>query len=170
MHHEKFINFLEKLEIEDNLLEAILEGYAATFTESLNAWAYNTPPSPVGINMPMGSYQNIMKQLPSSVGAVGTAGDNTRGGNNSYQYALPDSSNSNRDIGEETQKDWENAPKFQKINPNTSPITEKLIKMAKNHIPTQGDNLFTPMNYYNNFPMGNSMARLDVTSSKMPPF
>ena len=170
MHHEKFINFLEKLDIEDNLLEAILEGYAATFTESLNAWAYNTPPTPVGVNMPMGSYQNIMKQLPSSVGAAGSAGDNTRGGNQAYKYALPDSLHSSRDIGEETKEQWEDAPKFKKVKPNASPITEKLIKMAQSHIPNTADNMYTPMNYYNNFPMGNSMGRFDVTASKMPPF
>jgi len=169
MNHEKFINFLQKLDVEDNLLEAILEGYAATFAESLNAWAYNTPPTPAGINMPMGSYQNIMKQLPSSVGAVGTAGDNTRAGGQNYQYnrSLPGCS---RDMGEETKKDWKGAPKFKKVHPNPLPITKKLIKMAEKHIPNWSDNTFTPMNYYNNFPMSNSMGRFDVTATKMPPF
>jgi hypothetical protein len=169
MHHENFINFLHKLDVENNLLEAILEGYAATFAESLNAWAYNSPPSPVGINMPMGSYQNIMKQLPSSIGAAGGAGDNTGGGNNAYRYgeALPGST---RDIGEETKEQWKSAPKFQKIHPNASPITEKLIKMAKNHIPNTANNMYAPLNYYNNFPMGNSMGRFDVNATKMPPF
>ena len=69
--------------MDDSLLEAILGGYKAIFTESMNGWAYNSPPANTGINMPMGSYQNIMKQLPSSVGAVGGAGDNTGGGNSS---------------------------------------------------------------------------------------
>jgi len=169
MQHEKFINFLQKLEIKDGLLEAILEGYAATFAESLNAWAYNTPPTPTGINMPMGSYDNIMKQLPSSIGAVGGSGDATRAGGQNYQYnvSLPGPT---RDIGEETKTDWETAPKFKKIKTNTIPLAQRLIKMAQKHIPTEGNNLFTPMNYYNNFPMGNSMGRFDVTSSNMPPF
>ena len=156
--------------MEDNLLEAILGGYKAVFTESMNAWAYNTPPTSNGVNMPMGSYQNIMKQLPSSTGAVGTAGDNTRADNKNYQYnqSLPDS---NRDIGEETKKDWKSAPSFKKFQPNTPTVSKRLIERArKDHLPAEGDNMYTPMNYYNNFPMGNSMARFDVNSSKMPPF
>ena len=169
MNHEHFINFLEKLDIKDNLLESILEGYSAVFAESINAWAYNTPPAPVGINMPMGDYQSIMKQLPSSIGAAGGAGDNTGGGNQAYRYseALPGCT---RDIGEETREQWKDAPKFQKIRPNSSPITKKLIKMAGKHIPNTASNMFTPLNYYNNFPMGTSMARFDVTSTQMPPF
>lgn len=164
MYHEKFIKFLHTLDMDNNLLEAILGGYKAVFNESMNAWAYNTPPTPVGINEPMGSYQKIMKQLPSSIGAVGAAGDTTGTGNSSYKYgeALPGST---RDIGEETREDWKSPPKFEKHNINTLPLAKKLMKQAQSHIPVTGDNMHTPMAYRTNFPNGTQLGNFDVDSS-----
>jgi hypothetical protein len=167
MHIDKFINFLQKLDIEPVLLESILSGFQAVFHESINAWNPNNSPyfpfvNPVG--EPMGSYQRIMKQLPSSIGATGNAGDTTRAGNNEYKYfaGLP---GSHRDIKEETIKEWEDAPKFPKIKKQPSNFIKKVLKNAQGHIPDGATHMVAPVNYYTNFHMG----MYDVDTRK-PPF
>ena len=165
--HEKFLKFIDRLDIEDNLLEAIVGGYTAIFQESINAWSSGTNPPFAPVNPtsePMGSYANIMKQIPSSVGAVGGAGDNTRGANNQYQYgaALP---GTHRDQKDETMNDWEDAPNFPKFTKRSSSFIDNKIKKAGEHIPNGVDNMFAPMNYRTNFHLG----RYDVDTPR-PPF
>ena len=140
--------------MDQSLLEAILKGYKAIFTEGINSWSpfYFQGVNPNG--EPMGSYQNIMKQVPSSIGAAGGAGNTTRGGNAQYQYgeALPGAS---RDYKKETMEEWEEPPKFKKFTKPTMKPVKKLIKKAEEHIPQHGESMIEPINYYSNYHMGN---------------
>lgn len=134
-----------------------------TQIESINSWDPNVSPvtpytNPVG--EPMGSYQNIFKQLPSPVGAVGTGGSSA-GGNGSYKYgpALPGST---RNIKDETMDEWKDAPHFPKFVKNPDPATKAMIKKSKAHMPlattTSGDQIA----YYSNMDhMG--MYDMDMT-------
>jgi hypothetical protein len=153
--NDKFIKFLNKLNIENSLLETIANGYQAIFYEGINAWDPNNSPyfpfvNPVG--EPMGSYQNIMKQLPSQVTATGSAGDNTRE-EDAYKYE-PALADPHRDMKEETIKEWENAPDFPKFKKTGSKFIKDTIAKANQHIPNVADNMFTPINYYANFRLG----------------
>jgi hypothetical protein len=163
MNEAKFKKFLGSLNIEPTLLEAILDGYNAVFTESFNAWRAENFPMINPVGTPMGSYDNIMKQLPSSIGAVGGSGSSTRGGNGQYRYyaSLP---GSHRDLKHETIHEWENAPKFKKIKPQKSKMTEKLMNRAEEHIPDVGSKMYAPINSYQNFHLG----RYDVDTRNNP--
>ena len=166
MHIEKFIDFLDKLNMEPNLLESSLDGYITVFHESVNTWApkyLQTVPFVNPVGEPMGSYKNIMKQIPSSISAIGSAGDNTRG-KDAYRYG-PSLPGSSRDLKDETINDWEGAPKFKKFVKVPSKTMKKVIKKAKEHVPNVGDNMFTPINYHDNFRMG--MYDVDY---RRPPF
>lgn len=161
--HKHFLKFLDSLNIDNSLLEAIVGGYTAIFQENVNGWGIDNVPY-MGVNAPMGSYQNIMKQIPSSIGAVGGAGDNTRDGNNEYKYgdALPDS---HRDMKDETINEWEDAPEFPKFKKKSSSFIQNKISGARDHIPIGGEQMYAPMPYHTNFHLG----RYDVDTPR-PPF
>jgi len=162
--HKKFLKFIDDLNIDDkHLLEAILGGYRAIFQENINGWGAGTYPV-MGVNEPMGSYQNIMKQIPSSIGAVGSAGSNTRGGNGEYKYA-PALSEFQRNPKDETINEWEDAPDFPKFTKRSSAFIKNKIAGAKQHIPTGIEHMNAPMNYRTNFHLG----RYDVDTPR-PPF
>lgn len=172
--HKKFLNFLQKLDIEPTLLEAVLNGYEAVFQESVNSWAVNYTPAvnpvgnPIG-DRPMGDYKKIMKQEPSSVGAAGGAGDNTRGGNGEYKYE-PGLRDCARNQGQETREQWEQLPKFYRNFANSGPNNpvKDLIKNAKEHIPQAGQYMNAQPAQYTNY----DMSRYNVSASnpKHPPF
>lgn len=158
-----FIDFVHKICPNEGLCEAIVAGYEACF-ESINAWDPNVSPvtpytNPVG--EPMGSYQNIMKQLPSPVGAVG-AGGSSAGGNGSYKYG-PALANPTRDIKDETKEQWTDAPHFPKFVKKPDAFTKSVIKKAQHHMPlgatTSGDQIA----YYSNM---DHMGMYDMDATK----
>ncbi len=159
--YNKFIEFLDKLNLDASLYEAITAGVAVM--ESINAWDPNVSPvtpytNPVG--EPMGSYQNIFKQLPSPVGAVG-AGGSSAGGNGSYKYG-PALADPNRSIKDETMKEWKDAPHFPKFVKNPDPATKAMIKKSKAHMPLAATTSGDQIAYYSNMDhMG--MYDMDMT-------
>ena len=136
MNSEKFINFLDSLNIEENLLESILDGYSTVFCESIL-----TPMPFASINMPMGSYQNIYKMEPS-------------GSDENYSTDNYVSGESTRDLNEETRKEWQNATTFPRYHKHSSKSMKKVIQKAQEHIPQWGENDATPVNYFTNVMSG----------------
>lgn len=117
--------------------------------ESINSWDPNVSPvtpftNPVG--EPMGDYKRLFKQLPSHIGAVGTGGDM---GGASYRYgeSLPKVS---RDIAEETQDEWEDAPHFPKFYKKSNQTTKRLMKKAGEHMPLGAQTSGDQIAYYTN--------------------
>ena len=167
MRKDNFINFLDKLNIEPKLLEAILGGYKAVFTESVDGWSANGSPFFPFPNAPYTSKpmaNDIIKTIPSPIGAVGSAGDNTRMDDKGYKYgpALPGST---RDMKEETVKEWEDAPNFPTLKKTPAKNVKKIMNSAKTHIPNVANNMNAPINYYSNFHLG--MYNVDTNN---PPF
>lgn len=161
MQKEKFIGFLKQIEIDDGLFETIINGYNLIF-ESINAWDPNVSPitpftNPAG--EPMGDYKKIMKQLPSPTGAVGTGGDM---GGASYRYE-PSLPNVSRDIAEETQEQWEDAPHFPRFIKKTDQTTKRLMKKAEDHIPLAAQTNGEQINYYTNM---DHMGMYDMDNTK----
>ena len=163
MHEAIFKKFLGSLNIEPFLLEAILKGYNNVFVEGFNAWRAENFPMVNPVGNPMGSYDKIMKQLPSSIGAVGGAGSATRSGANQYRYpaSLP---GTHRDLKEETMEEWQDPPKFKPFKKAPSDMTKKLMKRSRNHIPNVGANMDAPIISYQNFHLG----RYDVDTTSNP--
>lgn len=127
-----------------------IDAYGETLNESINSWDPNVSPitpysNPVG--EPMGSYRNIMKQLPSSIGAVGSAGADGGGASYKYSEALPGVS---RNIAEETSEQWEEAPHFPKFIKNQDQTTKRMIRKANEHIPTGVENNGDQIKYSTN--------------------
>lgn len=138
----QLINFIESFNIEKSLHESIMQGYYCIF-ESFNSWNPNVtpimPPSSL-VGQPMATYQNIMKQLPSQVTATGTG--SVGGPNDNYKYE-PSLAEPSRDIREETNNQWENAPKFRKYVSTPSKPIDKMIKNARRHTPNGAEQLYT---------------------------
>jgi hypothetical protein len=146
MRKDKFIDFLKRLDVNDSLFEAIMSGF-----EAINSWNPNVSPitpytNPVG--EPMGDYKNIMKQLPSQVGALG-AGGSSAGGNGTYKYE-PSLANPTRNIGEETKEQWEDAPHFPKYTKRSDQTTRRLMKKAQEHMPIAAMTTPDQIAYYTN--------------------
>lgn len=160
MCKEKFIEFIKRLPIDDSLFEAIMSGYDTCF-ESINSWDPNVSPitpysNPAG--EPMGSWQNIMKSLPTG-GAIGGGSD---AGGSSYKYgeALPGAT---RDIAEETNEQWEDAPHFPKFIKKQDQTTKRVIRKANEHIPTGTETNGEQVNYYTNM---DHMGMYDMNNTK----
>jgi hypothetical protein len=165
MYKDRFISFLKSLDVEEHLFEAIITGYDIIFTEAINSWDPNVSPitqftNPVG--EPMGSYNRIMKQLPSPIGGFGNAAD----AGSSYDYAP---SENTRDIAEETKEEWDDAPKFPKIKHTPDNTTKRIIKKAKEHIPTGTENTVDQVNYYTNAHMGMYDMDYNANGIAIPP-
>ena len=130
----QLFNFLESLNMDDTMHETVMHGFDCIF-ESYNSWNPNVtpimPPSSLA-GQPMATYQNIMKQLPSQVTAVGSGSNG--GPNNNYKYE-PSLAEPTRDIKEETKTQWEKAPEFRKYVSKPSKAIDKMIKTAKQHKP-----------------------------------
>lgn len=140
-----------------------IDAYGETLNESINSWDPNVSPitpysNPAG--EPMGSYQNIMKQLPSSIGAVGSAGGDGGGASYKYSEALPGVS---RDIAEETNEQWEDAPHFPKFIKKQDQTTKRMIRKANEHIPTGAETNGEQINYYTNM---DHMGMYDMDNTK----
>lgn len=149
MQKNKFKEFLSAFNMDRNLHEAILNGYNLVF-ESINSWGPDLTPielftNPVG--EPMGSYQNIMKQLPSPIGGFGNAPD---AGSN-YNVAT---AGCTRDINEETREQWGKKPEFPKIKTAPSNTTKRIIKKAQEHIPTGTEQGIDQLGYHTNAHLG----------------
>lgn len=165
---DKFIQLIKALNPDKDLMEAVMAGYMTSHGLNEGAWSFNiTPmqynPNPVGD--PIGSYGNIMKQLPSPISAVGEPAETTRGVNMGYSYgdALPGST---RDIREETINEWKDAPKFPQITKKTDPTTKKMIKTAQRHIPSWSNNKFEPTINYANMQLSN--FDMDLNNQSAP--
>ena len=100
---------------------------------------------------PMGSYDNIMKQLPTGQGLTGDVAE--PGNNYSYNIPIGNTQMATRDIKEETIKDWGKKYNFPKVAWQPSKMANTLIKKAKGHLPLGANvpNLAPPAyNNYNN--------------------
>lgn len=150
---------LSKLKSDPNLIDAegsyiyygSIPNADITIMESINSWNPNVSPitpytNPVG--EPMGDYKNIMKQLPSQVGALG-AGGSSAGGNGTYKYE-PSLANPTRNIGEETKEQWEDAPHFPKYTKRSDQTTRRLMKKAQEHMPIAAMTTPDQIAYYTN--------------------
>jgi len=139
--HNELINFIDSLKMDKSLHEAVMCGYKCIF-ESFNDWNPNVtpimPPSSLA-GQPMATYQNIMKQLPSQVTALGSGSGG--GPNNNYKYE-PSLAEPTRDIKEETKNQWQGAPKFNKYVSTPPKAIDKLIKNAKQHTPNGVEELY----------------------------
>lgn len=137
----QLFNFLESLNMDKSLHESIMQGFNSIF--EYNSWNPNVtpimPPSSLA-GQPMATYQNIMKQVPSQVTAVGSGSNG--GPNNNYKYE-PSLAEPTRDIKEETKTQWEKAPEFRKYVSKPSKAIDKMIKTAKQHTPNGAEQLYT---------------------------
>ena len=137
----QLLKFLDSLNMDDALYETVMHGFNSIF--EYNSWNPNVtpimPPSSL-VGQPMATYQNIMKQLPSQVTAVGCGSNG--GPNNNYKYE-PSLAEPTRDIKEETKTQWEKAPEFRKYVSKPSKAIDKMIKTAKQHTPNGAEPLYT---------------------------
>lgn len=135
MFKSSFLTFVQQLNADDNLYNAIKDGYEAIYEQG-NSWSgyiNGTQVTPY-LNYqgaPMGDWKNIMKQEGSPIGAVGGSGAT---GTNIYRYG-PSLAGPTRNIGEETRDQWNNPPKFPRIQHNQSNMVKKLIKKSRAHMP-----------------------------------
>lgn len=155
MNKSRFLQFMKELNVEDSLFEAIQTGYEAIYEQG-NSWGgyingtQVTPyVNPVG--EPMGDWKKIMKQEPSPIGAVGSSGEQ---GTQTYRYG-PSLPGPTRDIGQETREDWDNPPKFPRIQYNQSDMVKKLIDKSQNHMPNVRARVMAPPAYYTNMTLPN---------------
>lgn len=150
----KFKSFLESLETTNNkeVIDVVKEGFDAFifFEQELSNVSPVTPYSMVA-GEPMGSYNNIMKQIPSSIGAAGGSSDSNRNSNYNSEMSLPDV---HRDQVDETKNEWENAPKFNKFVKQPSKFIKTVIDKAQEHIPVRDNYIKTQPNFYANFHLG----------------
>jgi len=144
MSKSRFLQFVQELNIDDSLFEAIQAGYEAIYEQG-NSWGgyiNGTSLTPY-LNQsgePMGDWKKIMKQEGSPIGAVGGSGEQ---GIDNYRYG-PSLPGPSRDIGEETREQWEDAPKFPAIHNNQSPMVKKLLNKSKTHMPNAAANAMVP--------------------------
>jgi hypothetical protein len=135
MSKSRFLQFVKQLNVDDNLFEAIQDGYEAIYEQG-NSWGgyiNGTQVTPYLNHQgaPMGDWKNIMKQEGSPIGAVGGSGES---GTNIYRYG-PSLPGPTRNIGEETREQWDAPPKFPTIQHDQSNMVKKLIKKSQSHMP-----------------------------------
>lgn len=132
-------------------------------TEAINSWDPNVSPitpysNPAG--EPMGSWKNIMKSVPG--GGIGAGGSDAGGASYRYGESLPGAT---RNIAQETDEQWEDAPHFPKIikKSNQDQDTKRRIAKANEHIPTGAETNGEQINYYTNM---DHMGMYDMNNTK----